>query len=122
MEYYENGGGAQADLSWSSPSTTKTIIPQTQLYPVTNPPPVVVLTSPTNGALYTASASVTMSADADAQFNDLIKVDFYIGNNFIGSVSNLPYTITTTGVCCGFLCVEGSCHGRFRAEQHVVPG
>ena len=40
MDYYENGGGAQAALSWSSPSTTKAIIPQAQLYPVTNPPPV----------------------------------------------------------------------------------
>jgi hypothetical protein len=34
MEYYENGGDASATLAWSSPSTTKTIIPQSQLYPV----------------------------------------------------------------------------------------
>ncbi len=33
MEYYENGGGAVAELSWSSPATTKSIIPQSQLYP-----------------------------------------------------------------------------------------
>ena len=33
MEYYENGGGAVAQLSWSSPSTAKTIVPQSQLYP-----------------------------------------------------------------------------------------
>ena len=33
MEYYEYGGGAAAQLSWSSPSTAKTIIPQSQLYP-----------------------------------------------------------------------------------------
>jgi PA14 domain/Chitobiase/beta-hexosaminidase C-terminal domain len=38
MDYYENGGGAVASLSWSSPSTAKAIIPQTQLYPVPNPP------------------------------------------------------------------------------------
>ena len=35
MEYYENGVGAVAQLSWSSVSTTKQIIPQTQLYPAT---------------------------------------------------------------------------------------
>ena len=32
MEYYENGGGATAQLSWSSASELKAIIPQTQLY------------------------------------------------------------------------------------------
>ena len=32
MEYYQGAGGAVAKLLWSSPSTTKAIIPQTQLY------------------------------------------------------------------------------------------
>jgi len=34
MEYYENTGGASAKLSWSSTGQVKEIIPQTQLYPV----------------------------------------------------------------------------------------
>jgi hypothetical protein len=51
MEYYENGGGAQAKLSWSSPSIAKAIVPQIQLYPpavVTppNPPANLVATAP----------------------------------------------------------------------------
>ena len=33
MDYYENAGGASAQLLWSSPSQTKQIIPSTQLYP-----------------------------------------------------------------------------------------
>ena len=32
MEYYENGGGASAALSWSSPSRPRQVIPQSQLY------------------------------------------------------------------------------------------
>jgi hypothetical protein len=32
MEYYENGGSASAQLAWSSPSTVKAVIPQSQLY------------------------------------------------------------------------------------------
>lgn len=32
MEYYENGGGAVAQLSWSSPSQPKQIIPQNRLF------------------------------------------------------------------------------------------
>jgi CubicO group peptidase (beta-lactamase class C family) len=42
MEYYENGSGAIAQLSWSSSSQLKQIIPQSQLYPAsggTPPPP-----------------------------------------------------------------------------------
>lgn len=33
MEFYENGGGATAKLSWSSASQSKQIIPQSRLYP-----------------------------------------------------------------------------------------
>ncbi len=101
MDYYENGGGAGASLSWSSPSTTKVIIPQSQLYPVSNPPPVVVLTAPANGSSYTAAASVTISANAAAQYNDLDHVNFYVGSTFAGSVSNIPYTVTATGLAAG---------------------
>ncbi len=41
IEYYENGSGAITQLSWSSPSQTKQIVPQSQLYPnpVPTPPP-----------------------------------------------------------------------------------
>jgi uncharacterized repeat protein (TIGR03806 family) len=102
MDYYQNGGGAQAQLFWSSPSTgPMTVIPQTQLYPVTNPPPSVVLTMPAGGASYTASASVTLSADAAAQYNSLNRVDFYAGTAFLGSVSNIPYSLTATGLAAG---------------------
>jgi hypothetical protein len=38
MDYYENGGGASAQLRWSSASQLKDLIPQTQLY---RPPPVL---------------------------------------------------------------------------------
>jgi hypothetical protein len=34
LEYYENGGGAVAKLSWSSASQANQIIPQTQLFPL----------------------------------------------------------------------------------------
>jgi hypothetical protein len=38
MDFYENGGGAVAQLSWSSPSIAKEIVPQSQLYPPGGPP------------------------------------------------------------------------------------
>ena len=39
MEYYDNGGGALAQLSWSSAHQAKQIIPQSQLVPATVAPP-----------------------------------------------------------------------------------
>ena len=71
MDYYQNGGSAVAELQWSSPSTAKAVVPQSQLYPYTNPPPTVVLSGPINNSTYTAAASVTIGAMADAPYNPI---------------------------------------------------
>lgn len=98
MDYYENGGGAVATLSWSSPSTAKAIIPTVQLYPVTNPPPIAAISSPVNNSTYVATASVTVSATANSQHNTLKEVDFFANSTFLGAVSNAPFTLTATGL------------------------
>jgi beta-glucanase (GH16 family) len=63
MEFYENGGGATATLSWSSPSVSKRIIPTTRLFPPTTGSPDLVVTqinlSPSSPI---ASDPVTFSA------------------------------------------------------------
>jgi hypothetical protein len=102
MDYYQNGGDALAQLFWSSPLTGPTaIIPQSQLYANTNPPPSISISAPTNGASYTASASVTIGADAFAPYNPLSAVAFYVNGNYAGSVSNVPYALTATGLAAG---------------------
>jgi len=45
MDFFQAQGGAVAQLAWSSPSTAQTIIPQTQLYPITTLPPVFFTSS-----------------------------------------------------------------------------
>jgi uncharacterized repeat protein (TIGR03806 family) len=102
MEYfYQNQGGAVAQLSWSSPSTPLQIIPESQLFPVANPPPVVSLTSPASGAGATATASLSLTATADVLYNNLSGVAFYANNNLLGSVTNAPYALTAPGVAAG---------------------
>jgi hypothetical protein len=58
MDYFQAQGGAVAQLAWSSASTAQSIIPQSQLYPITTLPPVF-FSSPgylTNG-IFTVQAS-----------------------------------------------------------------
>ena len=45
MDYFQAGGGAVAELSWSSPSTMQSIIPQSQLYPFSSALPLLFTTS-----------------------------------------------------------------------------
>ncbi len=129
MDYYQDDGGAAAALAWSSPSTALAVIPQTQLYSFTNPPPAVVLLSPTNAAAYTASASVTLSADADAPFNPLSQVSFYTNGLLLGSAASPPYTLTATGLAPGnyaltAVAMDGSGLGATSAPVNitVLPG
>jgi hypothetical protein len=60
MDYFQAGGGAVAQLSWSSPSTTPAIVPQTQLYPFMTVPPVfgLVQNPLTNGIFQLQVSSV----------------------------------------------------------------
>jgi hypothetical protein len=106
MEYYHPiGNGAQVSLSWSSLSTPKAVIPQSQLYPFTNPPPTVLLSSPSNNSSYTASASVTIGATADAPYNPISTVAFYTNGVLLATFSNSLYAplyqVTATGLSAG---------------------
>jgi uncharacterized repeat protein (TIGR03806 family) len=101
MDYFQNTGSAAAQLLWSSPSTMQAVVPQTQLYPYSNPPPSVILTAPAGGSAFTAAASVSLAADADALYNALSFVSFYTNGAFIGTVSNAPYSLTATGLPAG---------------------
>ena len=103
MEMYENGGGAVAQLLWSSPSVTREIIPSTQLYPPasSNIPPSVTLASPATGAVFVATSTVTLSADASDLDGAVIRVDFYSGTAKVGQASALPFTTGWTNVPAG---------------------
>jgi len=101
LDYYQATNNASVTLAWSSLSAPFSVVPQTQLYPFTNPPPTVAIAAPLAGASYTAAASVTISADADAPNNPINGVSFYANNIFLGSVGAVPYTLTVTGLAAG---------------------
>lgn len=63
--------------------------------------PVVTLTAPANNASYASPASITISADASDASDSIAKVEFYGNGTFIGTATQVPYTVTWTSVAAG---------------------
>ena len=105
MDYFQSGTSALAKLVWSSPSIGQNYVPQSQLYPYTNPPPTVALVQPVEDAAYQGAASVTIGADAEARYNAIGKVEFYADGNLLGTLTNSiyapVYAITAIGLTTG---------------------
>ena len=100
MEFYENGGGAIAELRWSSPSTPKQLIPQAAL----SLPVKASQANPSNNAVdvsqrvtlswsageAAASHDVYFGTDADAVRNADTSSPEYKGSRQLGSESYDP--------------------------------
>ena len=58
----------------------------------TNQPPTVALTSPAPGAIFTAPATINLSATASDPENQLTAVEFYRSGTLISSDATAPFT------------------------------
>jgi chitinase len=65
-----------------------------------NPAPTTSITSPSNGASFTAPASITINATA-ADNVSVSKVDFYNGSTLIGTDTSSPYSFTWPNIAAG---------------------
>src|SRR5258708_6602047 len=66
-----------------------------------NVPPAVSITSPTNGATFTALANITITANASDSDGWISRVDFYQGASLIGTATTAPYTVVLNNVASG---------------------
>lgn len=66
--------------------------------PLSNNPPIIVLTSPVNGAGYTAPATINLAASVTANGHSITKVQFYNGATLLGEDTSAPYTLTWSNV------------------------
>ncbi len=66
-----------------------------------NRPPVVTLTAPADGALYTAPVTLTLTATATDADGTVAKVEFYQGTTKIGDDFTAPYACTTGSLAPG---------------------
>jgi hypothetical protein len=67
---------------------------------VLSTPPVVTLSSPTNGALFTTTNTITLSASASSIYA-ITNLTLYSGTNVFGTTSATNLTLTTNGLPAG---------------------
>ena len=66
-----------------------------------NVAPTASITSPANGATFTAPASVTINANASDSDGTIANVAFYQGSTLLSTDTTSPYSYTWTGVAAG---------------------
>lgn len=66
-----------------------------------NNPPVVSITSPANNAVFTAGATVTITANASDSNGSVAKVEFFRGTIKLGEDATSPYSFNWTNVAAG---------------------
>jgi subtilisin family serine protease/sulfur relay (sulfurtransferase) complex TusBCD TusD component (DsrE family) len=63
--------------------------------------PLVALTSPGNGAGFSAPATITVTATASDQDGSITSVGFYSSGSLIGTATTSPYSVEWTGITAG---------------------
>ena len=66
-----------------------------------NQPPSVNITSPLNGATFTAPANITIQASASDTDGTVSQVQFFAGTTLIGTATTAPYSIVWSNVAAG---------------------
>jgi hypothetical protein len=110
LDYYQNTGGTSVALLWSSPSTPKQLVPQTQLYPTlpTDPTaPTISVSTPVNSYSYRSLGQANGVA-ADSGGSGLQQVrgllfnygtsQYWNGSAWTSAMSEVPATGTANWI------------------------
>jgi regulation of enolase protein 1 (concanavalin A-like superfamily) len=82
-----------------------------------NQAPAITLTSPANGATFTAPASVTLSANASDADGTIAKVEFYNGTTLLNTDSAAPYSFAWSSVPAGTYTVKAMAYDNTGASN-----
>lgn len=88
----------------------------TSMFTVTNAPPVVSITSPTDGATFAAKSDLTVKATATDSDGTIASVSFYADRRFLGRVTKSPYELTWKNVSAGSHKITAVARDNFGAE------
>lgn len=101
----EGVGTDHVAVGWQLPGgSLERPIPGNRLIPFSGSgsvAPVVNITSPSDGATFTAPASITISAQASVSSGSIAKVEFFNGSTKLGEDLSSPYAYTWNNVSAG---------------------
>ena len=103
----EGVGSDNIAVGWQLPNgTLERPIPGMRLIPFdgtapNNAVPVVDITSPDDGGVFTEPASLTIAAQASVDEGSIAKVEFYNGTSKLGEDATEPYSYTWSNVSAG---------------------
>jgi RHS repeat-associated protein len=89
--------------------------------PAPNVPPTVSLTTPANGASYSAPASIGLGANATDSDGSIASVAFYNGTTLLGTATAAPYTYTWSNVPAGSYSVSAIATDNANASTTASP-
>ncbi|MBI5386398.1 MAG: immunoglobulin domain-containing protein, partial [Verrucomicrobia bacterium] len=95
-----NAGNYRVIVSNTGGAITSAVATLT-VNPPANVPPTVALTSPANGATFTAPANITITATAADSDGTVTMVEFLSGGTVIGTDTSAPYSFAWNGVAAG---------------------
>lgn len=122
MEYYEQGGGAVAQLRWEGPGITKSIIPQNNLYPLGVPysplPPDAIFTATPNSgqAELLVNFDGSNSSDPDGSIASFV---WDLGDGTTGEGSSISHTYQDPGTYIAQLIVTDQVGNKDTATQTI---
>jgi len=121
MELYENGGGAVAQLLWSSASTPKQIVPKTQLYPsAANAAPTLTsnVTATPNPA--TTYDTVMFSAAASDANGDVLSYTWSFADGTTAIGAKASHKFAAAGTYAVTLAVDDGRGGKATSSVNVI--
>jgi hypothetical protein len=98
-QYVDSAPGTAINDATIVPKPTGTSPPPPP--PPPNAAPTITLTSPADGATFTAPSTITVSATANDVDGGIARVDFYAGGALIGSDTTAPYSVAWTNIGTG---------------------
>ncbi|MDB5272099.1 MAG: hypothetical protein JWO58_466 [Chitinophagaceae bacterium] len=102
---------AYDNLSGTATSTVSSIT----VNPGANQAPTVTLTAPANGAVFTAPATVSITATASDADGTISKVEFYNGTTLLSTDTSSPYSYSWTSVAVGTYSITAKAYDNLSA-------
>ncbi len=99
VEYFENYGGANMKLEWSSHLQSREVVPTAQLY--SNALPAISITAPANNAAFISPAVIGITVNTSDNGGSIAKVEYYNGTTKIGESSAAPFGFNWANVTGG---------------------